>query len=215
MGLQGRCSVRDVALRLPAKDRGSLSLTIMRERPAPLGDLIQLTRDAAAGAALVRPLRHRHRCSRAERALAASTLPDRQRSSRIPRTVVCGSVSDLPAEYSQRRACRLLGMAPKTFRYRSGRPEDTDLRQKLRELASQRCRFGYGRLLILALPLDGQVTAFPGAGRQTIFASISRSVAGSSICSGSSFLSLRFSSPSAFRRFASETSRLPYFERHV
>jgi putative transposase len=56
--------------------------------------------------------------------------------------------------YSQRRACELVGLAPKTYRYRSRRPDDGELRQKLRELAAERRRFGYRRLLIL-LRRDG------------------------------------------------------------
>jgi len=48
--------------------------------------------------------------------------------------------------YSQRRACALIGLHPKTYRYASTRPDDLALRAKLRELASQRRRFGYRRL---------------------------------------------------------------------
>ena len=48
--------------------------------------------------------------------------------------------------YSQRRACGLVGLHPKTYRYASTRPDDLALRAKLRELASQRRRFGYRRL---------------------------------------------------------------------
>jgi putative transposase len=48
--------------------------------------------------------------------------------------------------YSQRRACALVGLHPRTYRYTSTRPDDTALRAKLRELASQRRRFGYRRL---------------------------------------------------------------------
>ena len=48
--------------------------------------------------------------------------------------------------YSQRRACALVGLYPKTYRYASTRPDDLALRAKLRELASQRRRFGYRRL---------------------------------------------------------------------
>jgi len=48
--------------------------------------------------------------------------------------------------YSQRRACALVGLHPKTYRYTSTRPDDLALRAKLRELASQRRRFGYRRL---------------------------------------------------------------------
>ena len=48
--------------------------------------------------------------------------------------------------YSQRRACRLVGLQPKTYRYASKRSGDEELRRRLRELASQRRRFGYRRL---------------------------------------------------------------------
>jgi putative transposase len=51
--------------------------------------------------------------------------------------------------YSQRRACGLIGLAPKTYRYRCRRPDDAGLRQRLRALALERRRFGYRRLLIL------------------------------------------------------------------
>ncbi len=47
---------------------------------------------------------------------------------------------------SQRRACGLVGLHPKAYRYASTRPDDLALRGKLRELASQRRRFGYRRL---------------------------------------------------------------------
>ena len=46
---------------------------------------------------------------------------------------------------SQRRACLLVGIAPKTYRYRSGRASDDDVRARLRVLASERRRFGYRR----------------------------------------------------------------------
>jgi putative transposase len=48
--------------------------------------------------------------------------------------------------YSQRRACALVGLHPRTYRYASTRPDDTALRAKLQDLASQRRRFGYRRL---------------------------------------------------------------------
>ena len=51
--------------------------------------------------------------------------------------------------YSQRRACALVGLDPKTYRYRSRREDDAALRRRLRERASERRRFGYRRLLIL------------------------------------------------------------------
>ena len=48
--------------------------------------------------------------------------------------------------YSQRRACGLVGLHPKTYRYATKRSGDEELRSRLRELASQRRRFGYRRL---------------------------------------------------------------------
>lgn len=44
--------------------------------------------------------------------------------------------------YSQRRACRLVGVHPKTYRYASKRAGDEGMRAQLRTLASQRRRFG-------------------------------------------------------------------------
>ena len=51
--------------------------------------------------------------------------------------------------YSQRRACALAGIDPRVYRRRSTRPADTALRDRLRELSSERRRFGYRRLHIL------------------------------------------------------------------
>ena len=50
---------------------------------------------------------------------------------------------------SQRRACALVGMGPKTYRYASRRPDDAAVRERLRALAAERRRFGYRRLHIL------------------------------------------------------------------
>ncbi|SNT27289.1 HTH-like domain-containing protein, partial [Azospirillum sp. RU38E] len=47
---------------------------------------------------------------------------------------------------SERRACSVLKVHRRTIRYRSRRPDDGALRQRLRELASARRRFGYRRL---------------------------------------------------------------------
>jgi putative transposase len=52
-------------------------------------------------------------------------------------------------DYSQRRACRLVGIDPKTWRYASRRPAEEATRLRLRELAAERRRFGYRRLQIL------------------------------------------------------------------
>jgi len=52
-------------------------------------------------------------------------------------------------EVSERRACSVLGADRKSVRYRSRRPDDADIRARLRELAAQRRRFGYRRLHIM------------------------------------------------------------------
>jgi len=52
-------------------------------------------------------------------------------------------------EVSQRRACQALGADRSSVRYASKRPDDSDVRQRLRELAHERRRFGYRRLHIL------------------------------------------------------------------
>jgi putative transposase len=51
--------------------------------------------------------------------------------------------------YSERRACRLLAVDRSAFRYRPVRANDAELRERLRELALERRRFGYRRLGIL------------------------------------------------------------------
>ena len=56
--------------------------------------------------------------------------------------------------YSQRRACKLVGIEPKTCRYVSRRQDDGAVRVRLRALAGERRRFGYRRLHIL-LARDG------------------------------------------------------------
>ena len=51
--------------------------------------------------------------------------------------------------YSQRRACALVGLHPKTYRYASMRGDDEKLRTAPKALAHERRRFGYRRLHIL------------------------------------------------------------------
>ena len=51
--------------------------------------------------------------------------------------------------HSQRRACAMVGIAAPVYRYGSTRPDDTAIRNRLRELASERRRFGCRRLHIL------------------------------------------------------------------
>jgi putative transposase len=47
--------------------------------------------------------------------------------------------------YSERRACRLIGVDRTAFQYRPTRPEGAGVRLRLRELANERGRFGYRR----------------------------------------------------------------------
>lgn len=52
-------------------------------------------------------------------------------------------------EVSERRACTMIGICRMTVRYRSRRPDDSRLRERMRALADERRRFGYRRLHIL------------------------------------------------------------------
>ena len=52
-------------------------------------------------------------------------------------------------QMSERRACRAAGVDRALVRYRSRRPDDAELRARLRALAHERRRFGYRRLHIL------------------------------------------------------------------
>lgn len=52
-------------------------------------------------------------------------------------------------DISERRACTILGFDRTSVRYRGSRGDDADLRGRLRELAGQRRRFGWRRLLLL------------------------------------------------------------------
>ncbi|WP_132081885.1 IS3 family transposase [Sinorhizobium americanum] len=56
---------------------------------------------------------------------------------------------------SERRACQIISADRKTVRYRSCRPPEIELRARLRELATERRRFGYRRLFVL-LKRDGE-----------------------------------------------------------
>ena len=52
-------------------------------------------------------------------------------------------------DMSERRACRTIGCVRMTVWYQSRRPDDAELRQRLRALAHDRRRFGYRRLPVL------------------------------------------------------------------
>ncbi len=59
-------------------------------------------------------------------------------------------------QVSERRAGQLLSLSNSSLRYRSRRPAAEDLRQRLRELARERPRYGYQRLWAL-LRLEGWI----------------------------------------------------------
>src|ERR1700741_2549843 len=50
---------------------------------------------------------------------------------------------------SERRACKAIGCCRMTVRYESTRPDDRDLRERMKEIAHERRRFGYRRVHIL------------------------------------------------------------------
>lgn len=52
-------------------------------------------------------------------------------------------------QMSERRACSIMSADRKMIRYRSRRPPETELRERLRSLANERRRFGYRRLFIM------------------------------------------------------------------
>ena len=58
-------------------------------------------------------------------------------------------------EVSERRACTVIGAERTSVRYRVRRADDEPIRVRLRELASERRRFGYRRLHVL-LTREGQ-----------------------------------------------------------
>jgi putative transposase len=52
-------------------------------------------------------------------------------------------------QVSERRAGQALSLSNSSLRYRSRRPAAEDCRQRLRELAAERPRYGYQRLWVL------------------------------------------------------------------
>ena len=50
---------------------------------------------------------------------------------------------------SERRGCEVTGTARSTFQYKSTRPSQEALRQKIRDLARSRVRYGYKRIHVL------------------------------------------------------------------
>jgi len=61
------------------------------------------------------------------------------------------AVSYLQIAYgvSERRACAAMAVDRSTVRYESKRPDDTELRDQVKQIASERRRFGYRRIHVL------------------------------------------------------------------
>ena len=57
---------------------------------------------------------------------------------------------------SERRACKAIGCCRMTVRYKSTRPDDRDLRERMKAIAHERRRFGYRRVHVL-LKREGYV----------------------------------------------------------
>ena len=57
---------------------------------------------------------------------------------------------------SERRACKAIGCCRMTVRYKSTRPDDRDLRERMKAIAHERWRFGYRRVHVL-LKREGYV----------------------------------------------------------
>ena len=52
-------------------------------------------------------------------------------------------------DYSERRACGLIGIHRATYQYQSRRKDDSDLRDRMLSIARERPRFGYRRVYVM------------------------------------------------------------------
>ena len=50
---------------------------------------------------------------------------------------------------SERRACKAIGCCRMTVRYETSRPDDREVRERMKAIALERRRFGYRRLLVM------------------------------------------------------------------
>ncbi|XHO98283.1 IS3 family transposase (plasmid) [Azospirillum sp. A26] len=87
----------------------------------------------------------------AEAMLDNAILKDVAGKKMVTPAAVRNAVAHVRANHgvSERRACLVLGADRSTVRYRSRRPDDAAVRERLRELSRQRRRFGYRRLHLL------------------------------------------------------------------
>ena len=69
----------------------------------------------------------------------------------VGHTAECEAAAHLQTvfEMSQRRACAIIKADRTSVRYRSRRPPEMELRERLHALAAERRRFGYRRLFVL------------------------------------------------------------------
>ena len=101
-------------------------------------------RHAAYGLLRSRAKRQAH-CRRPEKSDQFPT-PHTRLEGLLESASLIGRLGSSAFRLSQRRACALVGLHPRTYRDASTRPDDSVLRAKLWELTSQRRRFGYRRL---------------------------------------------------------------------
>ncbi len=59
------------------------------------------------------------------------------------------SLTDENAKLSQRRACDVLDVDRSSVRYTSIRPDDSNLRKAMKDVAAERRRFGYRRIHVM------------------------------------------------------------------
>ncbi|CAM4035240.1 hypothetical protein PARU111607_01165 [Palleronia rufa] len=87
----------------------------------------------------------------AEQMLDLAAMKDLIAKKRVGPAVKREAVTHLRAKHglSERRACHIVGADRTMIRYRSQRAPNTVLRGRLRELATERRRFGYRRLFVL------------------------------------------------------------------
>ena len=140
--VEGGEKVTEVCRRLGRQRADVLPVEEAVRRPRPVG---------AARAAVAAPRKQQVEAGRG-RLDARSPHPpgDRPKKAVKPRArCTLAEWAQTAYRLSQRRAARLIPVRLETLRYRSTRDRQDALRQRLRELAAVRVRFGYRRLTVL------------------------------------------------------------------